>query len=62
MAKDVFHEAVKVALRKEGWNITHDPCELRVGGVEMYIDLGAEQLIAAERDQTKIAMPLAHGT
>lgn len=56
MAKDLFHESVKVALQKEGWKITHDPYELRVGGVEMYIDLGAEQLIAAERDQTKIAI------
>ena len=36
--------------------ITHDPYELRVGGVEMYVDLGAEQLIAAERDQIKIAI------
>lgn len=58
MAKDIFHEAVKVALQKEGWTITHDPYELRVGGVEMYIDLGAEQLIAAERDHTKIAIEI----
>ena len=58
MAKDIFHEAVKIALQKEGWMITHDPYELRVGGVEMYIDLGAEQLIAAERDHTKIAIEI----
>ncbi len=58
MAKDLFHEAVKAALLKEGWTITHDPYELRVGGVEMYIDLGAERLIAAERDQTKIAVEI----
>jgi hypothetical protein len=58
MAKDVFHESVKTALQKEGWKITHDPYELRVGGVEMYIDLGAEQLIAAERDETKIAIEI----
>lgn len=58
MAKDVFHEAVKTALSKDGWTITHDPYELRVGGVEMYIDLAAEQLIAAEREQTKIAIEI----
>jgi len=58
MSKDLFHEAVRTALQKEGWTITHDPYELRVGGVEMYIDLGAEQLIAAERDQTKIAIEI----
>jgi hypothetical protein len=56
MAKKVFHNIVKAALQKEGWMITHDPYELRVGGVEMYVDLGAEQLIAAERDQIKIAI------
>jgi hypothetical protein len=58
MAKDIFHDIVKTALQKNGWIITHDPYELRVGGVEMYIDLGAEQLIAAERDQTKIAVEI----
>jgi hypothetical protein len=25
MAKDLFHEVVKVALVKEGWKITDDP-------------------------------------
>lgn len=24
-AKDIFHEAVKRGLQKEGWVITHDP-------------------------------------
>jgi len=58
MSKDLFHEIVRIALQKDGWTITHDPYELRVGGVEMYIDLGAEQLIAAERDQSKIAIEI----
>ncbi len=47
MAKDLYHEQVKRALEKDGWQITHDPYELRIGGVEMYIDIGAEQMIAA---------------
>ena len=55
-AKDIFHDTVKNALQKEGWIITHDPLLLRVGGVEMAIDLGAEKLIAAERDGQKIAV------
>jgi XisH protein len=38
--------------------ITHDPLSLQVGGVEMYIDLGAEQLIAAEKDGEKIAVEI----
>lgn len=58
MAKDLFHNVVKAALEQEGWTITHDPYELRVGGVEMYIDLGAERLIAAERGDTKIAVEI----
>ncbi len=58
MAKDIFHDAVKVALEKDGWTITHDPYEIAVGGVEMYIDLGAEQLIGAERDDSRIAVEI----
>lgn len=55
-AKDVFHNAVKHALEKDGWLITDDPLHLGFGGVEIYIDLGAEKLIAAERDGEKIAV------
>ena len=57
-AKDIFHDAVKNALKKEGWTITHDPMYIQVGGVEMYIDLGAEKLIAAEKDGEKIAVEI----
>lgn len=55
-AKDVYHDAVREALQKEQWHITHDPLYLAVGGVEMYIDLGAEPLLAAEKDDEKIAV------
>ena len=58
MGKDLYHDQVKAALEKEGWDITHDPYELRVGGVEMYIDLAAEQMIAAQRGATKIAVEI----
>ncbi len=57
-AKDVFHDAVKKGLQKEGWVITHDPLRIEVGDVEMYIDLGAEQTLAAERDEEKIAVEI----
>ena len=57
-AKDLFHDAVKRALEKDGWNITSDPLFLRFGGVDMYIDLGAERLITAERDSRKIAVEI----
>jgi XisH protein len=55
-AKDRYHETVKNALIKDGWTITHDPLTLRLSPKKLYIDLGAEQLIAAERSHQKIAI------
>lgn len=57
-AKDVFHEVVKKALQKDGWQITHDPLSFSMGGVNMSIDLAAEKLIAAEREGEKIAVEI----
>ena len=56
MAKDVFHNTVKKALEKDGWKITHDPYRLRYGVVDVYIDLAAEDAIAAEKEGRKIAV------
>ncbi len=56
MAKDLYHNQVKRALEKDGWEITHDPYELRTGGVEMYIDIGSEQIIGADKGNDKIAV------
>ena len=58
MAKDLFHDVVKTALIKDGWNITDDPLFVKAGGVEFFIDLGAEKLIAAERNGEKIAIEI----
>lgn len=55
-ARDLFHEAVKRALQKQQWVITHDPLELQLDEVTLKIDLGAERLIAAERSGEKIAV------
>ncbi len=57
-AKDIFHEAVKQALQKEQWVITHDPLKLEFGNVKFKIDLGAEKLIAAEKNSEKIAVDI----
>ncbi|MFN0036100.1 MAG: element excision factor XisH family protein [Saprospiraceae bacterium] len=54
MAKDLFHQNVRDALEKEGWTITHDPYILKHRGLRMEVDLGAEKMIAAERDSEKI--------
>jgi hypothetical protein len=58
MAKDRFHQVVKTALKSDGWNVTHDPLQIKVGGVDMEIDLGAERLLAAERGDEKIAVEI----
>lgn len=57
-AKDLFHDAVKHGLEKDGWNITDDPLYIRIKGVQMYIDLGAEKVIGAEKDGEKIAVEI----
>lgn len=58
MGKDIFHEAVKTALEKEGWLITHDPYIINIPEFrpKQEIDLGAERMIAAQRDVEKIAV------
>ncbi|MEG3845955.1 XisH family protein [Microcoleus sp. herbarium19] len=57
-AKDLFHTAVKIALQKENWVITDDPLRLEVGGTKFEIDLGAESLLAAERQGQKIGVEI----
>ena len=57
--KDQFHEVVKRALEKDRWLITHDPFTIQISeAVKLKIDLGAENAIAAERDQEKIAVEI----
>lgn len=39
MAKDKTHEDFKIALEKEGWQITHDPLRLPYGSLFLDVDL-----------------------
>jgi XisH protein len=55
-ARDVYHEVVKAALITAGWSITHDPLVLKVGTKDLFVDLGAERLLAAEKEGQKIAV------
>jgi len=57
-ARDRYHDQVKSALLKDGWRITHDPLVLKWGWKDLFIDLGAERLLAAEKDQQKIAVEI----
>ena len=54
--KDAFHDIVRRALEKDSWMITHDPLLLGYELGNMYIDLGAEKILAAEREGQKIAV------
>ena len=56
--KDFFHDVIKNALIKDGWTITADPLRIEFGGMDFYIDLGAEKLISAEKDGRKIAVEI----
>jgi hypothetical protein len=53
-AKDLIHNAVKNALIKDGWTITADPYELAYQEVSLAVDLAAEKLFEATRDNQKI--------
>jgi len=57
-APDTYHEVVKHALIKEGWTITHDPYTLTFGQRNVFVDLGAERMLAAEKGQEKIAVEI----
>lgn len=59
-AKDLFHHLVREILEKEGWTITHDPYYLilQKDVTEYEIDLGAEKLLAAEKESEKIAVEI----
>ena len=57
-AKDIYHNCVKNALIKDAWTITHDPLSLKWGKKDMYVDLGAEQLLAANKCDRKIAVEI----
>ena len=57
-AKDIYHDAVKNALSKDDWKITNDPLVLEWGGKDLFVDLGAEKIISAEKDRQKIAVEI----
>lgn len=58
MARDRFHDAVRRALEKNQWTITADPYIIRLDYTAVEIDLAAEQLLAAETAERKIAVEI----
>ena len=55
-ARDIYHDAVRAALETDGWTITHDQLIIEWGGRDLFVDLGAEELVAADKDGRKIAV------
>lgn len=57
--KDIYHDAVRVALENEGWTITDDPLTVPTPGLDFHIDLGAvREIIGAEKDGTQVAIEI----
>ena len=57
-AKDIYHDAAKNALIKDGWTITNDPYVVSIGKKDLLVDLGAEKLLSAEKGNQKIAVEI----
>lgn len=59
MAKDIYHQAVRTALEKDGWKITNDPYLIPRKNRKAYeVDLGVEKFLAAERGTERIAIEI----
>jgi hypothetical protein len=57
-ARDSIHNNVRRALERDGWTITDGPLRLQLGKSKLYVDLGAERLLAAEKAERKIAVEI----
>ena len=61
MAKDIYHQAIKNVLVKDGWTITADPYPLEYEDIELFPDLAVEKFISETQRQRKIIIrPLAN--
>lgn len=56
MAKDIYHECVRIALEKDGWAISAEEYYFISGDAAFSIDLFAERILVAERGDEKIAV------
>ena len=57
-ARNRYHKQVCRALESDGWTITHDPLHLKWGVRDLFVDLGAEKLLAADKDDRRIAVEI----
>ena len=57
-AKAIYHDQFVRALLKDRWTVTHDPLIVPFGRRDLLVDIGAERLLAAERDGERIAVEI----
>lgn len=55
-ARDMHHDLVRHLLEEERWTITHDPLRVFWEGKSLFVDLGAERMLAAQRNNERIAV------
>lgn len=58
MAKDTYHENVKNALIKDGWEITDDPFVLKYKDLTVFADLSAEKIFVQGENKSKIVVEI----
>jgi hypothetical protein len=56
--RDLYHQAVRSALVKEGWIITADPFKIMYQEIDLYADLAAELPISAELQGRRIVVEI----
>ncbi|GET36720.1 XisH protein [Microseira wollei NIES-4236] len=57
-ARDFYHNIVRSALEKDGWIVTDEPLYISIDDVDLKIDLAAEKVIAATKNDRKIAVEI----
>lgn len=57
-AKDIYHDAVKNGLIKDGWTITADPYSIEYEDAELYADLAIEKNISELERTRKIIVEI----
>lgn len=57
-ARDSIHDPVVRALQKDGWTITDDPLTVEFDDLYLFVDVGAERTVVAERGVERIAVEI----
>ncbi|AFZ46962.1 XisH protein [Cyanobacterium stanieri PCC 7202] len=57
-AKDIYHDAIKNALIKDGWTITADPYPIKYEEVKLQADLAGEKTVSASKQGTQVVIEI----